>query len=362
MVASLKNGRAGEMQKTTETLAGDTAGVAYEFPVFRFKGSSSEASSAYVQAALHGGELPGVVAIDALMPRLRRAEAEGRIRGSITVVPWANPVGRAQFHFGELQGRFHLGTRTNFNRDFPLLDTPDASGLTDAPATADARLKSRLIKLSMGHDIVLDLHCDDEGVAYLYVPSALWPAMEDCAAAMGVEAVIIWEGSSGASFDQASLHPYLKLPPETARLASRVVTTVEYRGLPDVSRAYAEADADGLYRLLVARGVVEDAAIPAPRAFAGLVAPIENIEMIAAPRAGAILFDVKPGDRVAKGERLATIVHTPGEENGAAEVVAPQAGFVLTRASRRSTRAGEDLIKLVGDKPSATAKQGALED
>ena len=43
-------------------------------------------------------------------------------------------------------------------------------------------------------------------------------------------------------------------------------------------------------------------------------------------------------------------------------VFAPQAGFVLTRASRRSARAGEDLIKLVGDAPSATAKQGALED
>ena len=99
--------------------------------------------------------------------------------------------------------------------------------------------------------------------------------------------------------------------------------------------------------------------MPAPRAFAGLVAPIEHIEMIAAPRAGAILFDVKPGDRVAEGDRLATIVHAPGEEGGSTEVFAPQAGFVLTRVSRRSTRAGDDLIKLVGEKPSATASRGA---
>lgn len=349
------------MQKTIEKLAGDTEGVSYEFPVFRFAGSSQKAPSAYLQAALHAGELPGVVAVHTLVPKLRKAEVEGRIRGNITVVPAANPVGRAQFHFSELQGRFHLGTRTNFNRDFPLLDAPDATRLPDGGGV-DQRLKKRLIALSMGCDIVLDLHCDDEGVAYLYVPKALWPAMADCAAAMDVEAVILWDGASGAAFEEASLHPYLQMPAEAAGLGRRAIATVEYRGLRDVERATADSDADGLYRLLVARGVVEDKAVPSPGGFKGLVAPIEHVEMIAAPRAGAILFDVAPGDRVEKGQRLATIVHSPGEEDGAAEIVAPQAAFVLTRASRRSTRAGEDLIKLVGQDPSVTAKQGALED
>ncbi|MBA3449451.1 MAG: succinylglutamate desuccinylase/aspartoacylase family protein [Pseudaminobacter sp.] len=351
------------MEKHIERLAGDTEGVFFELPVFRFAGASPEAPTVYIQAALHGDELPGTVAIDALMPKLRAAEAEGRIRGSMTIVPWANPVGRAQRLFGEAQGRFHLGTRTNFNRDFPLLERPDIALLqADAAGTVDKRLKDRLIALSMGHEIILDLHCDDEGVAYLYVPSALWPAMADCAAAMGVDAVVLWSGSSGASFDEASLHPYLKMPPEAARLANRVVTTVEYRGIADVNRAYAEADADGLYRLLVARGVVEDASVAAPPAFGGLVAPIEHVEMISTPRAGAILFDVKLGDRVRAGARVATIVHSPGEEGGALEIFAPQAGYVLTRRARRSARAGDDLIKLVGDRPSAAAKSGALED
>jgi predicted deacylase len=214
----------------------------------------------------------------------------------------------------------------------------------------------------MGHDIVLDLHCDDESVAYLYVPAGLWPAMADCAAAMGIEAVILWEGASGGAFEEASIHPYLQLPAGHADLARRVVTTVEYRGLRDVGREMAEGDAGGLYRLLVARGVIEDASLASPGAFEGLAAPIGHVEMIAAPRAGAILFDVAPGDRVKKGQRLATIVHSPGEENGAVELFAPQSGFVLTHVSRRFARAGADVIKLVGDGPSVTAKQGALED
>ncbi len=352
------------MQKAIEELQGDTEGVVYQLPVFRFSGSVQGAPSAYIQAALHAGELPGVVAVHALMPMLRKAESEGRILGKITVVPAANPVGRAQYLFGDLEGRFHLGTRTNFNRDFPLLGTPDTSALpsADLATTIDERLKRKLIALSMGHDIVLDLHCDDEGVAYLYVPAELWPAMADCASAMGVEAVITWTGSSGSSFDEASLHPWLQIPKKQARLEHRAITTVEYRGIRDVARAHAESDAEGLYRLLVARGVIEDTSLDRPSAFEGLVRSIDHVEMIAAPLSGAILFDVEPGDRVSAGDRVATIINRPGEEDGSVDVFAPQAGYVLTRSSRRSARAGDNLIKLVGDAQSAAAKQGALED
>ncbi|HEY4191296.1 MAG TPA: peptidase M14, partial [Mesorhizobium sp.] len=61
------------MRKSIERLEGDSAGIAYEFPVFRFDGSDKSAPAAYLQAALHGGELPGTVAIDALMPKLAKA-------------------------------------------------------------------------------------------------------------------------------------------------------------------------------------------------------------------------------------------------------------------------------------------------
>ncbi|TIM29010.1 MAG: succinylglutamate desuccinylase/aspartoacylase family protein [Mesorhizobium sp.] len=356
------------MQKSIERIAGDSEGVSYEFPVFRFEGfrfdgSDKAASSAYLQAALHAGELPGVVAIDALMPMLEKAEAEGRIKGSITVVPQANPIGRAQYHFGEHQGRFHLGTRTNFNRGFPLLAAPDVELLPDTTlGTADQRLKSRLLQLSIGHDIVLDLHCDDEGLAYLYVQARLWPAMADCAAAMGVDAVILWDEDTDGTFEGASITPYLNLPAEVARLDRRVATTVEYRGILDVDGALAGADAEGLYRLLVARGVILDQALSTPGSFTGIVAPLENIDMMPAPRAGAVLYNVKPGDRVAKGALLATIVHAPGEAGGRTQLFAPQAGIILTRRSRRIIRAGEDLLKLVGDSKSADARSGTLED
>lgn len=353
------------MHSVMERIAGDTVGVSYEFPVFRFEGSSDTAPTAYLQAALHAGELPGTVAIHALMPMLRKAETEGRIRGAITIVPWANPVGRAQHLFGDHQGRFHVGTRTNFNRSFPKLASPqDAAALDwrDPSQHADARLKRRLLGLSVGHDIVLDLHCDDEGPLYLYVARVLWPAMADCAAALNAKAVVLWDDDPDGTFEGSSLAPWLTAKPEAARFDRRVVTTVEYRGLADVGRGTADSDAAGLYRLLVARGVVEDAALPPLPAYSGPAAPISHVEMIAAPCAGAILFDVKPGERVEKGQRLASIVHAPGEPDGAVDIFAPQAGLVLTRVSRRSVRSGDDVIKLVGDGPAGVTRQGTLED
>jgi predicted deacylase len=246
--------------------------------------------------------------------------------------------------------------------------------------TADQRLKSRLLQLSIGHDIVLDLHCDDESLAYLYVHTSLWPAMADCAAAMGVDAVVLWDEDTDGTFEGASIIPYLNVPADVARFDRRVATTVEYRGILDVDGALAGADAEGLYRLLAARGVIQDQALPAPgsftgpssfagsssftgpSSFTGIVAPLENIDMMPAPRAGAVLYDVKPGDRVQKGAPLATIVHAPGEAGGRTQVFAPQAGIILTRRSRRIIRAGEDLLKLAGDKKSADARSGTLED
>ena len=97
-------------------------------------------------------------------------------------------------------------------------------------------------------------------------------------------------------------------------------------------------------------------------AFGGVVAPLANVEMVKTPKAGAVLYDVRPGHRVEEGARLATIVFAPGEEDGTLEILAPQSGYVLTRRSTRALRAGDDVLKLIGDRPSTVDKSGALEE
>jgi predicted deacylase len=169
----------------------------------------------------------------------------------------------------------------------------------------------------------------------------------------------LWQGESGAAFEEASIHPHLQAGSPLDRI---VVTTVEYRGVADVDRATATSDAQGLYRLLVARGVISVTSIAAPGPFKGVVEPLEYFDLMPAAKAGAVLYDVKPGDRVRTGDRLATLVHRPGEPDGHVEIFAPQDGFILTRRSHRVTRAGDDLVKLVGERKSGDARSGTLED
>ena len=114
------------MQKATEILRGDTPGTSWSLSVLRFQGASRAAPTAYLQAALHGDELPGVATLHYLIPQLARAEQEGRLLGDVTVVPYANPMALAQHLFAEHLGRFNFGSRTNYNREFPLLTAPDA--------------------------------------------------------------------------------------------------------------------------------------------------------------------------------------------------------------------------------------------
>ena len=303
------------MQTTIEHIAGDTDGVTWRVPVLRFSPRpGASGPSAYLQAALHANEQPGTGALHALSGMLRDAEAEGRLLGPVTIVPVANPIGLAQHLFGEPMGRFDTASRVNFNRDYPLLDRPDP-GLLDGggAVTGAAALKRRLLGLALPHDIVLDLHCDDEAVPYLYMHAALWPTGQDLAAALGAEAVVLWDGpDGGAAFEEAALAPWLASPAAESRLDRRMVSTVELRGRRDVSEELGRRDAEGLWRFLLGRGVVAGEPRP-PRAFDGLAATIRQVTMVRAPRPGPIWYHVAPGDRVEAGDRLATILHSPGE-------------------------------------------------
>lgn len=345
-------------------IAGDTPGVEWRLPVFRFKGASAAAPRTYIQAALHANELPGTALLHFLLEKLRQADEDGAILGDITIVPQANPIGAAQAHFGELQGRFDLGSRTNFNRDFPLISLDERDGLLDEPDRYSAidRLKRHLLDMALGAELVLDLHCDDEGLQYAYIDEAFWPEAADLAAALDMEAVFLSDGQSSA-FEEAVAHAW-KHESEGERrtaLPGRLSVTVELRGTRDVYPDIARKDSEGMFRFLAGRGVVASTGAGLP-AFAGKAVPLDNIEMIRAPEAGAILFHRNIGDSVEAGELLATILVRPGVPGGTVEIRAPQDGLIVTRVSTRLARRRSDLMKIACAEPSRAArKPGALE-
>jgi predicted deacylase len=353
------------MDVTEIVIEGDTPGIAWRLPVLHFAGSDKSAPKVYIQAALHAGELPGTALLHFLCERLRKAETDGAIQSDIVVVPHANPIGAAQSLFGGLEGRFELGSRANFNRDFPLIALGDRPKLLDnldrLPAVV--RLKRQLIHMALGADLVIDLHCDDESLQYAYIDSAFWPEASDLAAALDMEAVLLSDGESSA-FEEAVSYAwkYEVAGQKKSRLPGKLSVTVELRGTRDVYPEMAQKDADGLWKFLAARGIVrdEDASLGG---FSGPAFPLDNIEMIRTPKAGTVLFHRNIGERVAKGERLATIITAPGMPDSTIDILAPQAGLIVTRVSDRLVRRGADLMKIGCDMPSSVVrKPGTLED
>lgn len=345
-------------------IGGDTGGIEWRLPVYRFRGADPSAPSVHIQAALHAGELPGTALAHFLCERLRRAEAEGAIRGDVAVIPHANPIGLAQAHFGEMQGRFDLGTRTNFNRDFPLVALAERETLMDGIERRGAvdRLKRRLLHMALGSHLVIDLHCDDESLQYAYVDAAFWPEAADLAAALDMRAVFLSDGESTA-FEEAVGHAFKRRggAPLSA-VPGRLAVTVELRGKRDVDAESARANAEGLWRFLAGRGVVSDPG-HAPARYAGPAVPLDNIEMVRAPEPGTVLFHADVGDDVAKGDLLATLLVRPGLPDGALEVRAGHAGLVVTRTSARFVRRGEDLMKIAcRERAQEDRKPGTLED
>jgi predicted deacylase len=342
-------------------IPGDTPDVTWRIPVLQF-GQSGSGPDVYMQAALHSNELPGVVVLHHLCALLREAETSGRLCGVVTIVPQANPIGAAQWHFGEMQGRFDLGSRGNFNRDFPLIALSERQSLLDGleDLTAPERLKRALLHRALGAQIVLDLHCDDESLNYAYIDTAYWPEAGDLAAALGMEAVFLSDGASSA-FEEAVSFAW-KQGRDGAAMPGLLSTTLELRGRHDVGPDLSLRDAEGLFAFLVARGVV-GGPMPSRATYDGPAFALACVEIVKAPAPGTILFHRDVGDRVDAGDLLAVLVTRPGFPDGDVAVRAPQAGLVVTRTSARFARRRDDLMKIGCAAPAGGGrKAGALED
>ena len=87
------------------------SGAALTVPVYRIKGSD-QGPNVYIQANMHGAEVQGNAVIFQLLELLKNIE----LKGSITLVPYANPVGCNHKNGEYTLGRFDPITGVNWNR------------------------------------------------------------------------------------------------------------------------------------------------------------------------------------------------------------------------------------------------------
>ena len=344
---------------------------------------------AYIHTALHADEWPGLLVLQKLIPLLDDADAQDAIRGQITLVPFANPIGLAQRIGGHLPGRYDFDGSGNFNRDWPDLSaaaaerlagtlTGDAaqdvaavraalrSAAADLPRrTSNQELRAILLELSIDADFVLDVHCDSEALVHTYANVRHRDLLAALGAELGSPVNLLELEAGGGAFDEANALPWWKIQDyleETVALPPACFgVTVELRGQSDVLETHAEADARALFRFLQRQGIVAGDPGPLPN-LAHPPSPLDGVDLVTAPRAGVLGYHKEVGDTVRAGEVIATLYDPEALDPVAArlDLAAGTDGIILSRFRDKLAVPGDRIAKIAGSESLSYRKAGAL--
>ena len=207
------------------------SGAQLTVPVYRFKGQGS-GPSVYIQANMHGAEVQGNAVIYQLLELL----GDIPLRGDITLVPYANPVGCNHKNGEYTLGRFDPITGVNWNRMYHYNDTLVTDFAKQYAQASDSEIerafKAALIEdiddqldhniyglttgqriayqlQQMAHqaDIVLDLHTGPISSRHLYCPEYA----QRSARYFNIEHTILIPNSFDGALDEATFCPWWSL-------------------------------------------------------------------------------------------------------------------------------------------------------
>ena len=342
-------------------------------------GDQKAGRKAYLQAGLHADEAPGFVVMHHLIELFDRADAEGKIKGHIVLVPVANPIGVSQWRDEALQGRFDFFNHINFNRQYPDIAAQIAEQVKDrlgssaadnvafirkaageildalCPSDEAAALKHQLLLLSIDADIVLDLHCDYQALMHVYLGTPLWPDAKDLSAQLGAEVTLLAADSGVTPYDEACSRIWWQLAqkfPDHPIPSACLAATVELRGMADVSHAQAQQDAQNIFWFLQRRGFIKGAAPELPP-LRNEATPLRGVEHLKSTAPGVVVFLKTPGDCVDKGEVVAEIVNpvADGHQSRITPLKSAVSGIVFAINIDRYARPGRILAKIAGKDP-----------
>jgi predicted deacylase len=364
------------MQVTHHPLLSPALGTQRQLTSFTF-GRTGSGPKTYIQASLHADELPGMLVAHHLRGLLEAAEQRGEMLGEVVLVPMANPIGLNQTVMHHQIGRFELASMENFNRNYPdffeLLKDELAAILgsdgevnkrhirtamrrllqAQTPRTELQSQRQTLMLLSHDADLVLDLHCDFEAVMHMYVEQACLERLGPLAQRLGARALLWANGSGGSvSFDEALSGPWWRLRDHFADRApiplGCVSTTVELRGLTDVTTALAQQDAQAIFYFLQSEAVVSGSPVAPPPAQCEAT-PLAGTEAVLAPHAGVIAFACQPGEVVHVGQLLAEVIDPLSGQSSA--VKSGIDGVMYARHNLRWATTGFELCRIAGREP-----------
>jgi len=368
----------------------NATGHALTAPVFVARGRQAR-PLAYVQANVHGGELQGNAAILALFELLERES----LRGTVILVPRANPVSANQQVGDYVAGVYDLLTGNNFNRGYLYLTGPSRSasaasyvdvdsfaaahessplgeiqeGFREALKAAvaaveaesrawgtDSRLEFALAiqKMSVEADLVLDLHTGDRAPRYLYAPEGAVAA----ARAFGFPFVLEVPARFGGALDESAFVPWQDLSDAFRRIGRNDVPrlvdayTVELGSMNAFSLEAGKEDARRIASALRHYGVLDGEPDAPPAQIT--TCSVGDYRSLHAPGGGLGDHAVEPGTPVKAGDVVARLVDPsrcrslpPRVADAAVEVRAPEDGVVLLFHAFSSVPKGARLFSMM---------------
>ena len=327
------------------------SGAALTVPVYRINGSQ-QGPSAYIQANMHGAEVQGNAVIFQLLEQLKHIV----LNGSITLVPYANPVACNHKNGEYTLGRFDPITGVNWNRMYHFDDsiiTPFAQEHINTPSnevevafkalmleqieqklnhniyglTTGQRIAYQLQRLAHQADIVLDLHTGPISSKHLYCPEYA----KDSARYFDIPHTILIPNSFDGALDEATFCPWWQLQAEFSALGrdfpirttnqggiNSIVKesfTVELGSQEQIDLDVARQDALGILSYLQYQNVI-DANRYFPKTMVRYSCMLEDYKALYSPMGGMVDYLAEFGEPLSAEEPLARILRMDNYGDG----------------------------------------------
>lgn len=350
------------------------SGQAHQVTVFNVKGVGP-GPKVYIQANLHGAELQGNAVIYQLLRRLENLE----IRGELTIVPQANPIGLNQKSGDYTYGRFDPVTGVNFNRmyhhDLSFLpefierniDASDEdirsrfrdelrSSLHDAldspfGLSTARRLCYTLQSMALEADYVLDLHTGPISSKHLYVAEYA----QDKASYFNIPHVIIIPNEFDGALDEASFVPWWSLSQAFENRGRKLeilqeAFTVELGSEEMIDLDAAEHDCDSLMSYLSHKDIFVGADFQ-PLEMVRYGCFLKDYKIVYAPRGGLVEYKAAFGEVLEAGAPLASFLNIDryGEEDAMTTITLPNPVLPILHNASAALLQGAELYKVFND-------------
>ncbi len=328
------------------------SGAALTVPVYRMKGKQ-QGPDVYIQANMHGAEVQGNAVIFQLLEQLKTLE----LNGSITLVPYANPVACNHKNGEYTLGRFDPITGVNWNRmyyfDSNIVEPFAQAYLTHSTVeterafkalmlekisqklnhniyglTTGQRIAFQLQQLAHQADIVLDLHTGPISSKHLYCPAYA----KESAKYFDIPHTLLIPNSFDGALDEATFCPWWQLKTAFAKLGRdfpitkaaanhaqdaiiKESFTVELGSQEQIDLDVAHEDALGILSYLQYQDVIVSNDFH-PQKMTRYSCMLEDYKALYSPMGGMVDYLAEFGQPLAAGEPLARILRMDNYGDG----------------------------------------------